>query len=191
MKKLILILVLAISANLIAEEEENSFKKPESPFRNVPINEVAHNFFYSTKGVVTMEGNGIPNYNMGFGFRHQKGIGGFDLNLNVDNCLVIVNAQASAQGSILQYIKPKMDETQYYIGEGVSFTYGRQILERETRRAVGFNLMWGREAPLNWQERKFFQINIDLPVAKKIAHEDWILFDWELPSIQIKFGRSF
>ena len=191
MKKLLLILALALSSTIIAEEEENSFTKPDSPFRNVPIDDVSHNFFYTTKGVVTMEGSGIPNYNMGLGFRHQKGIGGFDINLNLDNCLVIFNAQASGQASILQYLSPKMDETQYYFGEGVSYTHGRQILERETRRAVGLNLMWGREAPLNWRERKFFQINVDIPVAKQLASDAWAVFDWELPSIQIKFGRSF
>jgi len=191
MKKLLLMLAFISSSALIAKEEVDSFKKGDSPFRNIPTDKVTHNFFYSTNGLVTMEGSGIPNFNMGIGFRHQKGIGGVDVNFNIDNCLVVVNAQISGQASILQYLNPKMDETQYYFGEGVSYTHGRQILDKETRRAACLNLMWGREAPLNWQERKFFQINVDIPIAKKLAHEAWNVFVWELPSIQIKFGRSF
>ena len=180
MKRIVWLTLLSVSVFA-----NDPFKKPASPFRDVPIEEVAHSFFYSNSGIVSpMEGK-LPNYNLGLGYRRQSGSKGFDLNINYDNCLVVLHSQVNAKLNFLYYFSPKMDEPQYYFGVGPSAVASVAMIKNQGPNHIyGCNLVLGREVPLNWVERKFMQLAIDVPVYGTNIKK-------RLPSFQLIFGRSF
>lgn len=173
----------------------DNFYIPERNLRNIPTEKINRTTFYSTKGMVTLPGSFIPNYNLGLGFRHQKGKYGVDFNVNFENCLIFINAQAVGKVGFLQYLSPKIDGNQTYFAQGIAYTYGKRILKYEMFQSVGINLTLGRELPLNWQERKFYQITVELPLFIQMNERSWTSLVHSslarIPSIQILFGRSF
>lgn len=190
----ILCLLMSLGFPLVAEESyskevEKDFATKSRAYRDVPIEEISRQFFYSDKGVGTSVDSGIPNYSMGVGFRTQSGAKGFDLQGSFDNLLIILNAQIGLKASLLHYLSPSMDRKQFYIGEGVAYSHSMTI-KGLRRESIGLNVVFGREIPLNWEERKFYQVSFEIPVVYRTSQVNWEI-KTPLPAFQLIIGRTF